>query len=112
MYNVILATTKDRGIGLKGGLPWHCSEELKLFKSLTLDSVLIVGKKTAMSIPFLPRRTVLVLSHHPCCFSSIDQAVQHAIQHYPGQKIFVAGGKSVYEQCFRNPERIQKVYFS
>ena len=46
MFNVILATTKDFGIGLKGRMPWHSSEELKEFKYRTDNSILVMGRKT------------------------------------------------------------------
>ena len=35
MFDVILAMTKEKGIGFEGGLPWHCREELGIFKKKT-----------------------------------------------------------------------------
>jgi len=111
-YNVILAMTRNGGIGLRDTLPWRVPEELALFRQITLDSILIVGRKTALSLPLLPRRTVLVLSKQEGCFHSILDAVRHANTTYPGKKIFVAGGKSLYEECFQHPGDVSKVYIS
>jgi dihydrofolate reductase len=46
MISMILAMDLEGGIGKDGTLPWHYSEDLKRFKTLTKDSVVVMGKKT------------------------------------------------------------------
>ena len=62
MFEVILACTKDYGIGLNNSLPWNYPEELKIFKEKTMNSVLLCGRITAEGLPALANRVVKVLS--------------------------------------------------
>ena len=69
MINIIVAVDKNYGIGKDNKLPWSISEELKLFKKKTNDSILIVGRKTFEKLPNLKNRIVflwdfLILFYH------------------------------------------------
>ena len=63
----IIAVNRLGFIGLNDGLPWKSSNDLKHFKSLTMQSsfnevpVLIAGYKTAQTLPNLKGRQVIVL---------------------------------------------------
>uniref|UniRef100_D3TQQ1 dihydrofolate reductase n=1 Tax=Glossina morsitans morsitans TaxID=37546 RepID=D3TQQ1_GLOMM len=72
-FNLIVAVSKNFGIGLKGGLPWELKSELRYFSELTkrvFDStkrnVVIMGRKTYFGIPLnnrpLRNRLNIVLS--------------------------------------------------
>ncbi len=62
--NAILAMTKDGGIGKNGTIPWHYSEDLKLFKHMTTGHVVVMGRKTFDSLgkKVLPDRKNIILS--------------------------------------------------
>jgi dihydrofolate reductase len=47
---IIFASDLAGGIGYKGKLPWHVSEDLKKFKEVTDKKALIMGKKTYESM--------------------------------------------------------------
>lgn len=49
--NMILATDKNFMIAKDGYMPWKSSEDLKLFKKLTHNNNIIMGKTTFMSLP-------------------------------------------------------------
>jgi thymidylate synthase len=107
MVDIIVARNSIGGIGLDGKIPWHCPEDLKIFKEKTTDSVLIVGRKTAETLPKLPNRTVFCLSSQKklesdknnCrIFSSFQQAYDEAQK--LNKKIFVAGGEQIYNLVF------------
>lgn len=128
MFDVILAMTKEKGIGFEGGLPWHCREELGIFKKKTKGGFLIVGRKTAESLPNLPGRSVIVLSSNinqyevgeniKCKVESIFECLPYALTifNYNGHndgKIFIAGGATVYNEVFENWRHyIGKVHLS
>ena len=128
MFDVILAMTKEKGIGFEGGLPWHCREELGIFKKKTKGGFLIVGRKTAESLPNLPGRSVIVLSSNinqyevgeniKCKVESIFECLPYALTifNYNGHndgKIFIAGGATVYNEAFENWRHyIGKVHLS
>ena len=64
MINIIVAMTKDQGIGYNNKLPWYIPDDLKRFKKLTSNSVIVMGRKTWDSLPIkpLPNRINYVLS--------------------------------------------------
>ena len=104
MFDVILATTSDGGIGLEGNIPWKCKEELQLFKQKTLGHILIVGRKTAQSLPYLKDRLVLVISsgtyiynNNAITFRHLDEALKYSKLFYPKKTVFVAGGAQLYD---------------
>lgn len=62
--NMIVAMTRERGIGFHGDIPWHYSSDLKRFRRLTSDCPIIMGRKTWESLPVrpLPGRLNIVLT--------------------------------------------------
>ena len=59
----VAAMSSNRVIGNNGELPWHFSEDLKFFKKLTLNSTVVMGRKTFDSIGKpLPKRKNIVIS--------------------------------------------------
>ena len=113
--NIIVACDINNGIGYKNTIPWHCSEDLKLFKKKTDNHVVIMGNNTFKSIgkPLINRVNIVLTrqkelppSTHECsvngetsCFytNSITQAIQWG-ESYKDKIIWVIGGASIYEQ--------------
>ena len=64
MFNLIVAHNSNYGIGFEGKIPWHANakSDLRLFRELTRNSILIVGRKTAEFLPKLEDRMVICLS--------------------------------------------------
>lgn len=100
---IIVAVADDYGIGVKGDLPWHISEDLKYFKETTRGYPVIMGRTTYFSLPFRPlkgrRNIVLNLGGEPIpevsCVYSFDEAFAEA-EKEGKDKCFVMGGASVY----------------
>ena len=84
----IIAINKAGCIGLKGSLPWRCSDDLKHFKRLTMGKKLVVGSTTAKKLPNLKGRDVFILGKNHCDLKDIVQRVKPD---------FVIGGKMVYD---------------
>jgi len=84
----ILAVNKLGAIGLKGGLPWSCKEDLKHFKRLTIGKHLIVGRKTAESLPKLKGRVLHIVTKD----NPLEQILK--LDH----SFIVIGGASIYSQ--------------
>lgn len=124
MFDVILAMSKDNGIGFEGKLPWHVKEELDLFKKKTEGSTLVVGRKTVLSLPLLKNRDIIVLSKSEtwddiqkdvrcgmffCVFKSIAEVEKT----HPKLRMFIAGGAEIYNEVFSNwRHRINEVHLS
>lgn len=47
----ILAVNTNDGIGMLGKIPWRCKLDMQLFKRLTKNSIMVMGRKTLESLP-------------------------------------------------------------
>ncbi|MFN7294793.1 MAG: dihydrofolate reductase, partial [Bacteroidota bacterium] len=64
--SVIAAIAENNGIGLNNQLLWHLPDDLQFFKKTTLNSSIIMGRKTFQSIgKALPKRQNIVISSNP-----------------------------------------------
>lgn len=48
---MMAAVARNGVIGFKGTMPWHIPEDLRFFRRTTMGKVLLVGRKTAQSLP-------------------------------------------------------------
>ena len=108
MFSCIFARDISNGFGYQNTLPWHYTDDLKYFKRLTTNSVIILGYNTWISLPKrLPNRIHIVCSSkqnlsgpdHVC--TSLDSALECAKQY--NRFIFVIGGISLLREAFMHP---------
>lgn len=102
MTNILVAYDQQRAIGAQGDLPWGRSlpGDLAMFKRLTLDKTVVMGRKTFESIGRpLPKRENIVISRNPhldiegaICVNSLAAAMGAA-----SKEVFVIGGGQLYE---------------
>ena len=110
---LIVAVADNWGIGVKGDLPWHISEDLKFFKETTRGCPVIMGRTTYFSLPKhpLPGRKNIVLNlggddiPEACCVYSFDEAFAEA-EAEGKDKCFVMGGASVYKAAINMMDRL------
>jgi len=117
MFELIVAVDKNYGIGYKDKLPWKCPEELKLFQEKTMDSIIVVGTKTARCLPHLPNRQVICLSrtlpdtslwkNDSIIISSLSE-----VKLIEDRKIFIAGGAEVYRTALSVDTLVSKIHIS
>ena len=108
---LIVAVADNWGIGKKGDLPWHISEDLKYFKEKTRGCPVIMGRTTYFSLPFRPlkgrKNIVLNLGGDPIpeveCVNSFDEAYAAA---EPAERCFIMGGASVYRAAVPDMDRL------
>ncbi|MDD2189759.1 MAG: dihydrofolate reductase [Eubacteriales bacterium] len=102
----IVAADNNWGIGKDGGLLVHLPGDLKYFKEMTLNKVVVMGRETFESLPGkkpLKDRVNIVLSRnpdfHPDCIvcRSIDE-VFGVLEDYDTEDVFVIGGQEIYRQ--------------
>ena len=103
MISLIAAIDEKRGLGKKGQLAWHISEDLKHFKEITSGHSLIMGRKTFESIGKpLPDRKNIVVTQDPQ-FSkegiTIVNSIEDALDQADGGEVFVIGGAQIYNQA-------------
>lgn len=110
-FAAVVAHDKNRLIGGKGKLLWHLPEDLKNFKKLTLNSVVIMGRKTFESIGKpLPKRLNVVLTkdkdfrpNNCIVYDDIREVIRDFAEEY---QVFVIGGGEIYKQFFPHIKRI------
>ncbi len=114
---MIWAQDKHGGIGQNGKLPWYVPEDLKNFKTLTIDSPIIMGRKTwdSLSIKPLPKRRNIVLSHSSQknieTYESYTDCIA-ALKKDKIEKIFVIGGRSIYDLFYKDSHFLHITYIS
>ena len=112
---IVAFCNKTFGIGKDGAIPWHVSADLKRFKAITDDSIVVMGRKTFLSLPDdkrpLKNRINIVLTKTPevYCQSYRDyhsnlmfvkeddlEAVLSDIAGATNKKVFIIGGSALY----------------
>jgi dihydrofolate reductase len=96
--------SSNRVIGMNNSLPWHLSEDLKHFKSLTIGHTIIMGRKTYESIgrPLPNRRNIVISRNAEASYQ--DTEIVHSIEDAfsiakNDNEVFVIGGSNIYEQA-------------
>ena len=111
MINLIVCRDNNNGIGKDNELLYHISEDLKRFKELTTNNIVVMGRKTFESLGNkpLPNRHNVVLTHDSLYFYYENEDYEnleftnyfHYILNYnksnPKKEIFIIGGQSIYE---------------
>jgi dihydrofolate reductase len=96
--------SSNRVIGVNNTLPWHLSEDLKHFKSLTTGHTIIMGRKTYESIgrPLPNRRNIVISRNSNTSYEGVE--VVHSLEDAfsistNDKEVFVIGGSNIYEQA-------------
>lgn len=107
LVKAILSADLDWGIGCRGKLLKRVPEDMKFFRNMTADKIVVMGRETFETLPGmqpLKDRVNIVLSKKgnfsddkiTVC-RSIDDLV-HKLAGYYSDDVFVIGGESVYTQ--------------
>ncbi|MEG1009326.1 MAG: dihydrofolate reductase [Clostridia bacterium] len=103
MISIIAAVGKNNELGLNNNLIWNLPSDLKFFKNQTLNSTVVMGKNTYLSLPFaLPNRKNIVLSHINT-FKNSDKCIvynsKEELMNYINntkEDIYIIGGANIY----------------
>lgn len=97
---VLVVARADNGvIGKNGGLPWHIPADLRHFKAVTMDTPMIMGRKTFESLPgLLPGRRHIVLTRDTqwaAPGAEIAHSVDAAVRLAGAPRVSVVGGAEI-----------------
>lgn len=101
-FTGVVAMAEDRAIGLNNTMPWRLSEDLKLFKRLTMGHPILMGRKTWESLGRpLPGRQNIVLTRS-ADFKAPGAIVIHDIAELQNielqdSEVMVIGGAQIYK---------------
>ncbi|KAJ7555237.1 hypothetical protein O6H91_05G027800 [Diphasiastrum complanatum] len=129
-FQIVVAATREHGIGKNGKLPWNLPSDLKYFKKITSETLcsskrnaVIMGRRTWESIPSkfrpLPGRLNVVLSRSSdniiraeaanedvLVSKSLKAALQMlATPQFSGlvESVFIIGGGEVFREAMSSP---------
>lgn len=100
---MVVCVDSGWGISKDGKIPWRISEDLKFFKQTTLNSVVIMGRRTFEQVGFLPNRITLVVSN-TLSGDYVYKTLQDALNTVKGQTVYVIGGSQLYQEGYINSE--------
>ena len=115
MISAIVAVDNNWGIGYNGDLLEHIPEDLKYFKELTTNHVVVMGRKTWDSLPHKPLkdRLNIVISRQPrgplgeMAFSiPINEAKVRVSLSDNDEEWFIIGGGSIYKEFLSICDRV------
>lgn len=104
---IVAAVSKNGVIGKNGTLPWSLPTDLRHFKALTENGVVIMGRKTFESLGNkpLPKRHNIVVSKsltkvnlhkNLSVVASLDEALWEAQEDF--KEAFIIGGSALYKE--------------
>lgn len=110
--SAVVAASENDVIGCDGGLPWHLSSDLKLFKEITLGKPIIMGRRTWDSLPKkpLPGRRNIVISRQKG-FSADGAELAHSLDDALAlcageEEVSIIGGGQIYADALEHTNRI------
>lgn len=117
MIKMIMCTDRFGWIGNKGKLLYHIPEDLKRFKQITENNIVVCGRKTLQSLPqeFLPHRINVCLTkdkkYRPknssvIIMHSIEQILNHYNNGYQDKDLIIIGGESLYSEFYHYADMI------
>lgn len=113
LISLIVAMDEKGGIGKDNRLPWHLSDDLKRFKTITMGHHIIMGRKTYESIGKpLPGRTNIVITRNPDYEAEgciVVHSLEGALDIARGRgedEAFITGGREIFAQALESANRI------
>lgn len=109
--SAIVAMASNRVIGKDNALPWHLPADFKHFKSVTMGSPIVMGRKTYESIgrPLPGRRNVVISRDTSYSVEGCDvfHAPEAAIETLSGEEeVFIIGGATLYSLFLPQVQRL------
>ncbi|MFW6243207.1 MAG: dihydrofolate reductase [bacterium] len=123
--NIIVAKSINNIIGNNNKLPWYIPDDLKRFKNITSNNIVVMGRKTFESIGKpLPNRVNYVISKNHkelnkeylynddiIFFKNIEDSIDYFVDQNKYNKMFVIGGNMLY-RYFINNNLYDKIYLT
>ena len=105
--NLIVSADNNWGIGCNNELLYRIPADMKFFKQMTIDKIVIMGRNTMLSLPNLKplknRVNIVVTSKKDLkvdgfIFCSNVAEVLNYIKKFKDDEIFIIGGECVYKE--------------
>lgn len=105
--SIMAAKSDNNVIGMDSEIPWKAEGEQLLYKAMTYNQWILVGRKTFEAMGRLPNRKYAVISRSErenegrdvCFFTSVDAALSFLSEET--DHVVVSGGGQVYNEFIR-----------
>lgn len=108
---LVMARARNGVIGREGRLPWHLPADLKRFKTLTMGSAMVMGRRTFDSLPgLLPGRRHIVLTRDSAWSAqgaAVAHSVDEAVRLANGEPVAVIGGADIFALFLPLADRVE-----
>lgn len=110
MISIIAATDKIGAIGKNGSIPWDIPEDRRRFRELTINNIVVMGRRTYEDIGHpLPERMNVILSstlkiNAENCLTM--HSLTEVLNRFGDRNIFICGGARVYSEALPFADRI------
>ena len=120
--STIVAHQFNRGIGYKNQLPWKLKKDQESFKQLTLNKVVLMGRKTYESIgyPLKERENIVIstqlsnrnqesralLDKNDLKLKIVSSLSAALLEIDPLKEVFVIGGENLYRESLKFSDRV------
>lgn len=108
MICLIWCEDKNHGIAKKGIIPWNIPSDRAIFKKVTLNKIVVMGRKTWESLPIkpLPNRVNYILTRDESFKANLPSTyvihdIEPILEIGRTNDVFVIGGKQIYKLFFK-----------
>jgi len=111
--NLIVAFNRKNVIGINNTIPWHIPEDLKEFKRITNNQIIVMGRKTFDSLPNGPlkNRIHVIITNQTEYYEQNNKEIYYCnleqsfsllnkLKSETQKDIFIIGGTQIYAQYF------------
>ena len=116
MLSIVVAKSDNNIIGKDNQLVWHIPEDLKHFRQLTLDKVLIMGRKTFDAVgSILNGKKIVVFTNNPNFVTEQENVeIVHSVDEIneyvnSDEECMVVGGSMIYHLLM---PKVNKIYMT
>lgn len=104
---IVVAISKNYAIGKDNDLLWRLPDDFHFFKQVTLDHIVILGRKTFDSLPgLLPRRTFVIITRKEdyqapeghYAVHSLEEALELCEVTRQEKEVYIIGGGTIYKE--------------
>ena len=103
--SIIACVGKNLELGKDNDLIFHIKEDMRYFKELTLNHIVVMGRKTFESLPGIlkERKNVVITKNNNLKFPDgveVYTSIEEFMNKYKNYKdeVFIIGGASIYRQ--------------
>ena len=109
MLSMIFACDEKGAIGREGDLPWRQSTDLKHFKRITLEKIVVMGRKTWESLGQpLPKRRNIVMTRQGVDDDVETMSFEEVMSLAEEHEVMIIGGGEIYELFLEHAKEIHR----